>query len=389
MNLQKLPRYYFDWAASAEGNPSSRHVEGRAAKTALEKARSGCAQALGVKPEELVFTSGGTEANAIVLFSLLRKTRRAASGSPAELLYSAAEHPSVRENCAVLEQLGLPCAVIPLENDGRVAAAALEKMLAKNPAPRMAAIMAVNNETGAVNDMKALAAVFRSLSRPQVHLHCDLVQAAGKIPVDLYDWDIDSASVSAHKLGGPRGIGLLWLKKPLIPLIQGGGQEGTIRPGTENTAGALELARVLEERAGASLTAAYQAAAERMNVLMSSLQKTGAFIPIPNKREDGDTRFSPWILQCAFKSASGGTTGRFIPGEVMVRALDEKGFAVSTGSACSLNNTKTLKKRYVLESMGVDSETSLGGIRISQGWSTTMEDIQALAEVTAELCRTL
>ncbi|MDR0403997.1 MAG: cysteine desulfurase [Treponema sp.] len=383
-------RRYFDWAATAipgpppregsafpyYGNPSSPHAEGREARKALEEARSRCAAVLGVRREELVFTSGGTESNALVLFSLLCRPRAGGNGGAAELLYSAVEHPSIRENSAVLERLGVACAKIAVGREGGVSRAALEKALAKNPRAKMAALMAVNNETGAVNALRDLSAAAKRGSE-RLHIHCDLVQAAGKIPVDIGGWGIDSASISAHKIGGPRGAGLLWLKKPLPVLIRGGGQEGRIRPGTENTAGALELARRLEERAAPeSLDLSYREASARMAALLARLRRIPRFVPVPESRADEDPRFSPWILQAAFSG---------IPGEVMVRALDERGFAVSTGSACSSAD----KKRPVLDAMGVDPATAFSGIRISQGWSTGMDDIEALAETVEELCEKL
>ncbi|MDR2662346.1 MAG: aminotransferase class V-fold PLP-dependent enzyme [Treponema sp.] len=398
-----MTRRYFDWAATALpdtdpgaapfGNPSSLHGEGRAARAALEEARTRCAGALRVKPEELVFSSGGTESNAAVLFSLLRRPRRsgephtAGSGGAAELLYSAVEHPSIKENCTVLGELGLRCAVIPVDGEGRVTEETLAGALKKHPPPKMAAIMAVNNETGAVNDLAALVSLIRSHSAEQgapVHVHCDLVQAAGKIPMDPAGWGIDSASISAHKIGGPRGAGLLWLRKPLLPLVRGGGQEKGIRPGTENTAGALALARALETHGDpAAAEPAREDAARRMETLIGGLEKTGLCIFIPPGRAggtgtpSGGLRFSPWILQAAFRGRYG-----IIPGEVMARSLDERGFAVSTGSACS----SAEKKRPVLEAMGIDRETAFGGIRISQGWSTTMEDIEALTEALVMIC---
>jgi cysteine desulfurase len=291
------------------------------------------------------------------------------------------EHPSIRENRAALERLGVCCAEIGVERDGGVSAATLEKALEKNPGARMAAVMAVNNETGSINGMKALSAAAKK-RKEHLHIHCDLVQAAGKIPLDIDGWGIDSASVSAHKIGGPRGIGLLWLKKPLDVFVRGGGQEGRIRPGTENTAGARELAGALERRANAeTLDAAWREASGRMAALLSLLADVPRFVPVPADRiarsgPGGDSRFSPWILQAAFPG---------IPGEVMVRALDEKGFAVSTGSACS----SAEKKRPVLDAMGIDGETAFSAIRISQGWSTTLGDIEALAGAIKELCQTL
>ncbi|GHV38271.1 aminotransferase V [Spirochaetia bacterium] len=377
-------RHYFDWAATAIpdtaqgrravpvlnippfGNPSSPYLEGRLARKALEEARSRCAAVLGVPAKNIYFTSGGTESNAMVIHSfLLRKTG-------GRLLYSAVEHPSVRENCAVLEGLGKPVGLIPVDASGRVSAVTLQHALEKYPDARFAAIMAVNNETGAVMDTAAIAAQLRSRgdtgrgSAAPIHLHCDMVQAAGKIPVDLTG--CDSAALSAHKIGGPRGIGLLYLRRPLKTVYSGGEQEGGIRPGTENTAGALALADCLERRLStAILTEAYGAAANRMAKLIRGLRSIERCSLIPEDRLEEDGRFSPWILQTAFAG---------VPGEVMVRTLDEAGFAISTGSACSSAKTE----RPVLAAMGVDDKRSLEGIRISQGWSTTDEEIDLLIE---------
>jgi cysteine desulfurase len=373
---------YFDWAATAIpaipggetppfGNPSSTHSAGRAARAALEDARSRCAVVLGVPPETLYFTSGGTEANCIALHSTL--FRRGGG----RLAASMAEHSSIRENLAILERLGKPCAAIPVDSLGRVHPASLAKTLEKYGDIRFAAIMAVNNETGTITDMAALRNVLRERDGAPVHLHCDLVQAAGKIPLDIAAWDIDSASISAHKIGGPRGIGLLYLRKPLEPLCAGGGQERGIRPGTENTAGALALAACLERRAAPEQTAAeYRLARARWNRLTEALQSIERCRLIPSGREADDGRFSPYIMQAAFRD---------IPGEVMARALDDMGFAVSTGSACS----SSLPSRPVLAAMGVSENLRLEGIRISQGWSTTGADIDALTAAIAEVLRFL
>jgi cysteine desulfurase len=377
-------RIYFDWAATAPplpppeteapfGNPSSKHLEGRKAREALEKARERCAAVLGVSPGTLYFSSGGTESNALVLHSLLLRRSRGET----MLLYSAVEHPSVRENAAVLGRLGKAAAPIGVENDGRVSRRTLGKALDKHGLPRLVAIMAVNNETGAMADLPDLAAELRSREGPPVHIHSDMVQAVGKVPVDLAYWDLDSAGLSAHKLGGPRGIGLLYLKKPLDPLYTGGGQERGIRPGTENTAGALALAACLERRAQReTVEADFAAAAERWQVLITALRSLDRCSILPGDRGERDLRFSPYILQAAFSG---------IPGEVMVRALDDAGFAVSTGSACSTASAS----RPVLAAMGVAEHTALEGVRFSQGWTTTMDDIEQLARAIRSILQTL
>jgi cysteine desulfurase len=371
-------RHYFDWAATAVpdnvypdiqedkliyGNPSSSHLEGRMAKKALESARSRCAKVLSVKPERIYFTSGGTESNALLLYSLLLKQGKG------RLLYSGIEHPSVRENCLRLKRLGQPSGEIKAEKDGRVTEGSLSKALEKHSDTRFVTVMGVNNETGSRMDIMTLAALVRmnqSKTNLPVHFHSDLVQAIGKVQVDISRWDIDSASFSAHKLGGPRGIGLLYLKKPLEGLYSGGEQEAGVRPGTENTQGALALADVLEHRARAeTVKAEEEKAASRFKYLIGELKKIDRCFLIPEDRGDDDPRFSPWIVQLRFKG---------LPGAVVVRALDDLGLAVSTGSACSSNSLE----RPVLSAMGVDENSRLEGIRISQGWSTNTADLDAL-----------
>jgi cysteine desulfurase len=377
MSENAVGRHYLDWASTAVpvkvspingaldgfpfANPSSSHAEGQAARDALESARSRCARVLGVDPEKLYFTSGGTESNALVLHSfLLRKGK-------GRILFSAVEHPSIVENCRVLESLGLPVSPIAVEKDGRVSVETLSGALEKHPDARFAAIMAVNNETGSLMDIGSLISAARKKEEKtglSVHFHCDLVQALGKVPVNI--GDMDSASFSAHKLGGVRGVGLLYLKKKLKGLYAGGSQEGGVRPGTENTPGALALAEILELRAKPeTVRHENEKAMERFKYLIGGLRKIKRCALIPEDREDDDPRFSPWIVQARFPD---------VPGPVMVRALDKEGIAVSTGSACSSNSPE----RPVLQAMGLDGKARLEGIRISQGWSTDQADLDAL-----------
>jgi cysteine desulfurase len=375
-------RYYFDWAATAPpissfddtacpfGNPSSPHREGRAARDALENARARCAAALGVAADAVYFTSGGTESNCIPLYSCVARR----NGS--RLLASDGEHASIAENMQTLERLGKPIGRIPIDSAGRVTPELLAKTLEKYRDARFAAIMSVNNEVGAINDMAALRDVMRNKEGAPIHIHCDMVQAAGKLPPDIAGWDIDSAAISAHKLGGPRGIGLLYLRRPLEALYLGGGQERKIRPGTENVAGALALAACLESHAPEKRAAEYAAARSRWKHLLSALKQIDRCRLVPEEREVDDEQFSPYIAQVAFKG---------IPGEVMVRALDDKGFAVSTGSACS----SISPERPVLAAMGVEDSLRLEGIRVSQGWSTTDEEIDLLLAAMREVLKFL
>ena len=374
--------HYFDWAATSMpespssgdvpfGNPFSIHHEGRMAREALESARSRCAAALGVPPATVYFTSGGTESNCIPLYSCLF---RKGSG---RLIASVGEHPSITENVKKIERLGVPAGSIPIDSSGRVTPSFFSKTLEKFNDVRFAAIMLVNNETGAVNDIESLANMLQKSNFPPMHLHCDMVQALGKIPLDISAWKIDSASFSAHKIGGPRGIGILYLRKPVEALYAGGGQEGNMRPGTENVAGALAMADCIERHAIPEKLAAENAAAGcRMQYLISELKKIDRFQIIPRERTSDDRGFSPYILQAAFKG---------VPGEVMVRALDDLGFAVSTGSACSSASAK----RPVLAAMGIPDNMSMEGIRISQGWSTTESEFSLLISAIKEVLQFL
>ncbi|MCL2229726.1 MAG: aminotransferase class V-fold PLP-dependent enzyme [Treponema sp.] len=362
-------RIFFDHAAGAFGNPSSQHNEGRIAKIALEDARKRCANALDVAPETLYFTSGGTESNSIALFSTLTRPGKG------RVISSLAEHASVREGMQTLERLGKTTGVITVDSAGRVTPDTLTKALNQYGDVRFISAMHVNNETGAVTDIMSLRDVIKKYTdagKPHIHFHCDLVQAAGKIPVDIKSFDIDSASISAHKLGGPRGIGLLYFKKPVEVFFSGGGQESGIRGGTENVQGAVGLADCLEEGLGKKLGFDKKAgldkkadAKARWQKLIGALADVKRCTLIPYERNLDFDNFSPYILQAAFKD---------IPGEVMARALDDLGFAVSTGSACSSSSPE----RPVLVAMGVSENLRIEGIRISQGYSTTNEDIDAL-----------
>ncbi|GAB1481300.1 hypothetical protein MASR2M78_01150 [Treponema sp.] len=229
---EDMNRYYFDWAATgiptyslqetAFGNPSSRHAEGRASRAALEDARLRIARLLGVDASCLYFTSGATESNAIVLQSLLQRSTKAG------MLISSIEHPAITENALALKRLGFPLSFIPVGASGHIQEDSIYQILQNDTSIRLLCVMAVNNETGAKMDMASLVRASREASGPRassLHFHCDAVQALAKTDVDLRVWDVDSASFSAHKIGGPRGIGLLYLRKKIEAFTLGGSPE--------------------------------------------------------------------------------------------------------------------------------------------------------------------
>ncbi len=369
---------YLDWAATAppdpeimrlmadaaveySGNPSSPYPLGKKAKTVLEEARNRCAAVLGCASGSLTFTSGGTESNAIVLLSrLLRR-------EPGTILISSLEHPSVTETAKMLDAQGWSMKEIPPESDGRISSSRLRSLLEKNPETRLVCVMGVNNETGAVMPLDELAAAIRDFEaekggRP-IHFHGDLVQAIGKIPVDLSSLDLDTASFSAHKFRGPRGIGLLYHRNPQFEvLIRGGGQEHGIRPGTENVAGALAMTEALEKYGRPN-----EKVSELGGWLLEELMKIDGCKVIPEARRGLSPKnfYAPGIIALSVPP---------IPGEVLARVLAEEGFAISTGSACSSNKKGKLPKS--MTAMGVSGDVAAGMIRVSIGALTMKEDLE-------------
>ena len=395
---------YFDWAATAPAdddiiqesagiardffaNPSSVHAEGIKAKNKLTEARIKAAAVLGVKPETLYFTSGGTEADHIPLLSLLLRP------APATILISAIEHPAVREQAYALKNCGWHIKTVNPDKSGIVTPDAVEAVLTDDTV--LVCIMAVNNETGAVQPVTDISrmltdtAAKKKKRRPKFHVDC--VQAAGKIPFCLATPGIDSAAFSAHKIGGPRGTGLLYLAHRSEPFLRGGGQEQGIRSGTENLAGAWALARCLERYyipanpAGIPVdtqSLAYKRFLQRHSEttrFLSQLQTIPGCHIIPENRvnQNSDTnelydKYSPWIVQASFEQ---------IPGEVMVRALSERGFFISTGSACSVRKIQ----RPILEAMGIPKNQAETSVRFSFGAETTTEELQALLAALKEV----
>ena len=386
-------RHYFDWAGTAPcdpdilnealaasiehwGNPSSIHRAGTDAKTALESARDRCARALGVPAERLTFTSGGTESDHIALLSVLTRPQK---GS---VLLSALEHPALREMASTLANAGWEALTVAPEPDGRISPQKLVAALKSDTA--FVAVMAVNNETGAIQPVAEIADALceHGKTHRKPFFHVDCVQAAGKIPIDLKHPGIDGAAFSAHKLGGPRGIGLLYHAREIQTFLRGGGQERNIRSGTENIFGATAIASCLERYCISPGNPAMEQRLLQQQEYTAHFLRQLLTIPtctiIPHSRaEHGlqtEQHFSPWIVQAAFKG---------IPGQVMVRALDSKGFCISTGSACSSGKNT----RPVLDSMRVSAAEKESAVRFSFGHDTTLPAMDELFREVRDVCR--
>ena len=336
-------------ALDAVGNPSSVHAEGRKARAIVEEARERVADLVGVAPSQVVFTSGATEANCSVL--------RVGWGA---ILVSGIEHESVlapaRANgCDVIE--------IAIDASGAVRvdaiAAALEKASARNGGPALLALQVANNETGVIQPVAAAAALAREWG--DVILHTDAVQAAGRIPLMFDELGVDTLSLSAHKLGGPKGVGALILKDGLdiAPLVIGGGQERRRRAGTENVIGIAGF--------GAAASAAKQdlAGMSRIAELRDRLEREALELA-PGARVIGAE--APRLPN---------TTCLALPGmaaETLVIRFDLAGIAISAGAACSSGKVGA---STVLAAMGLPDEVARSAIRVSLGWTTTEQDIAA------------
>jgi len=373
---------YFDWAATAPpdpeiekkindisrqvfANPSSLHRAGRQADRLLGQCRKRLAAVLGCSAEEIVFTSGGTESNNMVLFSQLhRKSRR-------RIVISGIEHPSLYHPAGTLERFGFEVARVPAKRSGRVDPERLVAAIDENTV--LVAIMLVNNETGAIQSVGEVAAALREHERRsggRIHLHTDAVQAFGKIPFEPQTLGVDSASLSAHKIRGPRGVGALYLRRQANPqfLYSGGGQESGKRPGTENLPGIYGFT-LAAEKAARHLEENLEKAQGAMRAFIGKLSRIpGLELTNEGREREGYPAFSPFILNLSFPP---------LPGEVTVRVLEEEGMIISTGSACSSKN----KDRFrVLENMHVPRKTAMSSVRISIGPDTDPGELLRLAE---------
>ncbi|MGA2615542.1 MAG: cysteine desulfurase family protein [Spirochaetia bacterium] len=388
-----MNRVYLDWAASAPpeeaaiqeaaevslscfGNPSSPHSAGKEAAERLEDARGRFAALIEASPGEIVFTSGGTESNTSLLLSVLNRYRLGgAERRKARIVTTAVEHASVHDQALGLETLGMSCTVVKPGPNGIVDPQAIGEALDEETV--LVSVMLVNNETGAIQRIPEISRLVHEHSARRgrrIIVHTDAVQALGKVPVSVAALGVDAASFSAHKIGGPRGVGALYLRSGVAPgfLSIGGGQEAGRRPGTENVAGACALAAAAEQRAG-KLAENRSRAANLMERLVSGLKEMRGSRIIPESRTGRDAgAFSPYILSAGFPP---------LTGEIVVRVSDARGFFIATGSACS---TKKKDRTRVPESMGLDHKTALSAIRISLGPSTTESEIDAFLAMLNE-----
>ena len=346
-------------AAGLFGNPSSIHAEGRRARRAIEEAREDVARLVGAEPEEIFFTSGGTEGNATAVIEGAR-----VRGDSGRIVSSGAEHPSVREAVQALAARGFSAILVDPRRTGGLDPE--ELLSAALPGTSLASVMAANNEYGGLFPVEVLGP---ALQERGILFHSDAVQAAGRIPVDVRAWQVDLATFSAHKLHGPKGVGALYIRKGvrMRPHTPGGGQEKRMRAGTENTAGIVGFgvaARLARER----LPEAARIAALRDRLELGILERAGDARAVGS----GDARL-PNTSAILFEGLSA---------EALLIRLDLEGVAVSAGSACS---SGTLAPSPAILSLGLTPAEAKSVLRFSLSRFTTPEEIDAVVGIVARV----
>lgn len=352
------------WLSTQFGNASSRHEYGRAARRAIDEARAQVAEAVGAHASEVVFTSGGSEANNLFIKGV------AACYKPTLLAVSAIEHPCVSKPAEQLVKRGWLLHVLPVDAQGRVDADAYRQLLKR--APRLVSVMLANNETGVLQDIAALAAEAKAAG---AWFHTDAVQALGKVPVNfraLNAAGVSGMTISAHKIGGPKGVGALVLDKrvDIEPQIAGGGHERGLRSGTENLAAIV----------GFGLAAA-RAAATQLAVQAHCLA-------LQERLEQGLTAMGAQLFGQSAERLPNTSYFAFdaIDGETLVAQLDRAGFAVASGAACSSANPEA---SHVLQAMGVAADQARGAVRVSVGATNTLEQIDDFLTAVQATTRSL
>lgn len=354
----------------AFGNPSSLHGFGRKARQALTRSRDAIAELLGASPAELIFTGSGTESDNLALLGLAPALK---AGGKTHVVTSAIEHPAVLHACRALERDGFRITRVAPDASGRIDAA--EAVRAIGPDTGLVSIMWVNNETGVVQPVAEIGQAAREAG---AYMHVDAVQALGALPVRLSEMPVDLMSFSAHKIGGPKGIGLLFSRSgvPLAPILHGGNQERKRRPGTENVAFAAGFAKAVE-LAVRDLPGKRDRMQRLRNRFLETLSAAAGEAPfLVNGHADPACQW-PSILNISFPG-----TDR----ETMLLNLDLAGVAASAGSACT---SGSLEDSHVLDAMGLSPERTRSAIRFSFGPATDEADVGRAAHIAGTVWRKL
>ena len=346
------------FTAGAYGNPSSIHSAGRAARSAIEYTRDKFARRINAAPEEIIFTSGGSEANAQAIFSA------AEVNGKREMISTRIEHHSVLNTLAALERRGYEITLLEVSQDGEVSPEAVKAAI--TPKTALVSVMMANNEIGTIQPVEEIGRICRECG---VLFHVDAVQAAGHVEIDVKKINADYLSISAHKFHGPKGVGVLYHRQgaPLYPIIRGGGQERGYRAGTENVGAIVGAGTALEEECRGM-----EVKARALEYLRDRTAEEIKKIPGARVFAEGATRRLPGIVTAAFEG---------VTGEMLVWLMDKKGICISSGAACSSGESAG---SHVLKAIGVPDELTASGVRISYSVSNTVEDTECVISALKE-----
>ena len=341
------------------GNPSSIHQFGRKAKNAIQKARKQVAALIDAEPDEILFTSGGTESNNTILYGITKL-----QGSHLDqnhIITSSIEHEAILQPCKEFENIGIKITYLPVDEHGIVNPDDITNSI--NPHTVLVSIMFANNEVGTIQPIKEISEICKKY---QIPFHTDAVQAVGKVPINVKELGVDALSISSHKINGPKGIGALFIKKGLIvaPQILGGGQENGMRSGTENVASIVGFGKACE------------IAKERLNENISHFQTLHSSMLSKIVKEISHVKLNGHPGKRIFNNIH--LTFLGVQGEDLIIKLDEHGIAASTGSACSVH---TQKASHVLKAMGFNHEQITGSLRMSFGYMNTLNEVDQTVEV--------
>ena len=360
--LTEMLPYYTD----IYGNAASIHLFGREAVNAVDQARDTIAKAIGAKANEIVFTSGGTEANNLAI----KGVALANQSKGRHLVVSSIEHHSVLDSCKQLEALGFEITYVPVDENGFLDIKELLHSIRKDTI--LVSVMAVNNEVGTIQNIKTIGQIVKDYKNTL--FHCDAVQALTSLKFDVKDMNINLMTVSAHKIHGPKGVGALYVKKGIVlePIIQGGEQEFNKRGGTQNVPGIVGFAKAVE-----LVNRDMQIMNKKIKTLSNYFIKKLEF-ELPDATINGGTKQkAPGIVNVSF---------HYVDGESILILLDQQGIAVSTGSACTAG---VVKQSHVLKAMGLSDEDATSSVRFSFGVDNTKEEIDIVVRALLTIVESL
>lgn len=359
--LKEMEPYFCEYF----GNPSTLYSLGQKSKEALEKARKRVADAINAKPEEIIFTSGGSESDNLAIKGIAFKNQDKGK----HIITSEIEHPAVKETLVFLESIGFEVTYLPVYGDGIIKIEDLKKVIRDDTI--LITVMHANNEIGTIQPIAEIGKVAKEKG---IIFHTDAVQTFGKIPVDVEELGVDLLSLSSHKIYGPKGVGALYIRKNtrLVPQIHGGGQERGLRSSTENIPGIVGFGKAAE-MAGENQKKDY---GYLIQIRDGIIDKVLEEIPASYLNGDKEKRL-PNIINFRFSA---------IEGESLILLLDAKGINSSTGSACS---SKNLKASPILKALGLDDVDVHGSLRLSLGLENSIEDVDVVVEAIRESVETL